>query len=52
MQLPIKTIQRVNTDPQNLIQSSNNSRLNILTPQQVAQRANIVAINNTTKAKF
>ena len=52
VQLPIKTIQRVNTDPQNLIQSSNNSRLNILTPQQVAQRANIVAINNTTKAKF
>ena len=52
VQLPIKTIQRVNTDSQNLIQPSNNSRLNILTPQQVAQRANIVAINNTTKAKF
>lgn len=52
VQLPIKTIQRVNTDSQKLIQPSNNSRLNILTPQQVAQRANIVAINNTTKAKF
>ena len=52
VQLPIKTIQRVNTDSQKLIQPSNNNRLNILTPQQVAQRANIVAINNTTKAKF
>ena len=52
VQLPIKTIQRVNTDSQNLIQPSNNSRSNILTPQQVAQRANIVAINNTAKAKF
>lgn len=52
VQLPIKTIQRVNTDSKNLIQPSNNSRLNILTPQQVAQRANIVAINNTAKAKF
>lgn len=42
-------VQKVNTVSKNVIQPSHNSGLNLLTPQQVAQRANIVTQTSTTK---
>lgn len=42
-------VQKVNTVSKNVIQSLHNSGLNLLTPQQVAQRANIVTQTSTTK---
>lgn len=42
-------VQKVNTVSKNVIQPSHNSGLNLLTPQQVAQRANIVTHASTTK---
>ena len=50
VQSPIKpTVQKVNTVSQNVMPYTSNNRLNILTPQQVAQRANIVTQTSTTK---
>ena len=50
VQSPIKpTVQKVNTVSQNVMSYTINNRLNILTPQQVAQRANIVTQTSTTK---
>lgn len=50
VQSPIKpTVQKVNTVSQNIMPYTSNNRLNILTPQQVAQRANIVTQTSTTK---
>ena len=51
---PIIPIQKVNNLPKNVIQTSNNtaslnSRLNILTPQQLAQRANFNITTSTPK---
>lgn len=44
VQSPIKpTVQKVNTVSQNVMPYTSNNRLNILTPQQVAQRANITS---------
>lgn len=54
VQSPIIPIQKVNNLPKNVIQTSNNtaslnSRLNILTPQQLAQRANFNITTSTPK---
>ena len=54
VQSPIIPIQKVNNLPKNVIQTSNNtaslnSRLNILTPQQLAQRANFSITTSTPK---
>lgn len=50
VQSPIKpTVQKVNTVSQNVMPYTSNNRLNILTPQQVAQRANIITQTSTTK---
>ena len=54
VQPPIIPIQKVNNLPKNVIQTSNNtvslnSRLNILTPQQLAQRANFNITTSTPK---
>ena len=54
VQSPIIPIQKVNNLPKNVIQTSNNtaslnSRLNILTPQQLAQRANFNITISTPK---
>ena len=54
VQSPIIPIQKVNNLPKNVVQTSNdtvylNSRLNILTPQQLAQRANFGITTSTPK---
>lgn len=54
VQSPIIPIQKVNNLPKNVIQTSNNtaslnSKLNILTPQQLAQRANFNITTSTPK---
>ena len=54
VQSPIIPIQKVNNLPKNVIQTPNNtaslnSRLNILTPQQLAQRANFNITTSTPK---
>ena len=54
VQSPIIPIQKVNNLPKNVVQTSNdtvylNSRLNILTPQQLAQRANFNITTSTPK---
>lgn len=52
VQSPIKpTVQKVNTVSQNVIPYTSNNRLNILTPQQVAQRANITSNVNPSQRK-
>lgn len=54
VQSPIISIQKVNNLPKNVVQTSNdtvylNSRLNILTSQQLAQRANFSITTSTPK---
>ncbi len=44
------TVQKVNTVPQNVMPYTSNNGLNILTPQQVAQRANITcSVTSSTR---